>query len=270
MTKVTLDFETPSTVDLKKTGAWKYALHEDTEVLCICYQINNQPGVWTTRGFAFDFDLDTMEVLSDLAKRDDVIFEAHNAAFEYAIWHNVMHLGYGLPDIPPERWRCSASVAAYKSMPRALGDLCKEDALDTEHKKDDEGKFVMYRMCKPVPEKFQHLHGEWYEGEEDWAKLLAYCEDDVRTEYACSVKLGELPPSELELWLLDFKINQTGIKVDTELAAAAIEMRDKIKVRLATNCKKICGLSPGQVGKIKQGITGHGIELPTKKHKKTG
>lgn len=266
-TKVTLDFETRSYLTPKKNGAWKYSLDPSTDVMCVCFCVGDG-GVWASRGPAFGESKRVLPLLEELAANEDVIFEAHNANFEYAIWHNIMHKRHGFSDIPPERWRCSASVAAYKAMPRALGDLAK--ALDTKHKKDEEGKRVMMKMSKPVLEKFRHLHGEWYEDEEDWKVLISYCKDDVRTEHACSEILGELPPPELKLWLLDFKINHTGIRVDMEFIKAARQMKEKIKKRLVAECKNLCGLTPGQVQKLKDWMKEQGMTIPTKKDKKSG
>jgi DNA polymerase len=37
------DYETRSTIDLQKTGAWKYASHPNTEVICCAYAIDDDP-----------------------------------------------------------------------------------------------------------------------------------------------------------------------------------------------------------------------------------
>lgn len=267
-TKVTLDFEARSELPLKKVGAWVYSKHESSDVLCVCFKVDDGP-VKASRGFNFGYSESVMDDLAFLAEDPDVIFEAHNAQFEYCIWHNIMHEVYDMPDIPIERWRCSAAVAAYKSMPRALGLLCKENALNAPHKKDEEGKRVMQRMAKPVPERYRHLHGYWYESEDDWQTLVSYCKDDVRTEHACSEILGELPPKEFDIWQLDFNINMRGIKVDLDLARSAREMKKGIIEGIHEECKNLCGLKASQVAKLKEWIKEQGVELPTKIDKKT-
>lgn len=45
MTEATLhiDFETRSTVDIKKTGAYVYAEHPTTDLWCACYAFDDGP-----------------------------------------------------------------------------------------------------------------------------------------------------------------------------------------------------------------------------------
>ena len=37
------DYETRSTLDLKKVGVWKYATHPTTDVWCCAYAVNDGP-----------------------------------------------------------------------------------------------------------------------------------------------------------------------------------------------------------------------------------
>nr|WP_216657355.1 hypothetical protein [Candidatus Hamiltonella defensa] len=47
MQKVSLDFETYSEADIKKWGAWGYACHPSTEVICMAYAIGESaPVLW--------------------------------------------------------------------------------------------------------------------------------------------------------------------------------------------------------------------------------
>jgi DNA polymerase len=173
-------------------------------------------------------------------------FVAHNAAFEYAICKNVLKV-----DIPIDRWRCTAALAAYYSLPRALGDAAK--ALDLSKKKDEEGKKIMLKMSKPVPERYQHLHGKWYSCPQDYVKLISYCEDDVETERALENALPPLPDDEQKLWELDQKINNRGLTVDTDLCTAAIQLRDDNYNRLIAECKEITGgILPSQTKKLSE------------------
>ena len=264
-TKVTLDFESRSTVDLKKSGAWIYSLHPTTDIMCYCFMVNDESHVRRYEGPAFCEDEHYLDELEELAADKSVLFEAHYAGFEYSMWENIMHKRHGLSRIAPNRWRDSAAVAAYKAMPRALGKLCQ--ALDTDVQKDEAGRRIMLKMCKPVPESSRHLHGFWHESEEDWETLINYCVDDVRSEHACSKILGDLPPSEQKLWLLDFKINQRGIRVDTEYIHAAKKMKEKIKKTVSIKCKEAIGYTPGQVAKIKTWLKKNGVTIPKKKVK---
>ena len=43
MNKLHIDFETRSELDIKKVGAYKYAKHPSTEILCMAYAIDDEP-----------------------------------------------------------------------------------------------------------------------------------------------------------------------------------------------------------------------------------
>ena len=45
-----IDFETRSRVDLKKVGAWAYAMHPSTEIMCLAYSLDGGPVELLTAG----------------------------------------------------------------------------------------------------------------------------------------------------------------------------------------------------------------------------
>jgi DNA polymerase len=75
------------------------------------------------------------------------LVEAHNAAFERAMWRNQAVPAHGWPEVPNTSWRCSAAKAAALSLPRSLEDAI--EALFLEVKKDTEGAALMKKMVKP-------------------------------------------------------------------------------------------------------------------------
>jgi DNA polymerase len=159
------------------------------------------------------------EVL-DHVKRGGLV-EAHNAFFEFVIWHHVLkHL-----PIPIQQWRCSAALAASRGLPRSLDGAAKAAGLDVL--KDREGHFLMLKMCKPrKPTK--NNPSEWHGSREDFERLGQYCIRDVETEYALSQKLGHLSEFEQRVWHLDLKINTRGVQCDVTACKAAVEMLEKL------------------------------------------
>ena len=85
MRYVTLDFETASLCDLKLCGAWRYAEDITTEILCLCWEVDNARGGWCPDSGERDYAL-----LRALCKDPDILFIAHNAGFEKAIWRRIM------------------------------------------------------------------------------------------------------------------------------------------------------------------------------------
>lgn len=146
--KITIDFETASAADLKKVGAWAYAEHPTTEILCCAFIADFGYGwVWIP---GQDDHEEVLEGLRVLARNPDVIFEAHNAVFEQAIWHCIM-VPLGMPPLPPERWDCTMARCLYRGVPAGLEDAAKE--LRLLEQKDMEGSRLTISLSKPMTAK---------------------------------------------------------------------------------------------------------------------
>ena len=93
---ITIDFETRSYADLKKSGTWAYSEHETTDVICFCYAIgdNAVQEWWPGKNKTDNIPDDLWEAL----EAGDTI-EAHHAAFEIAIWINIMSKKYDWPKL---------------------------------------------------------------------------------------------------------------------------------------------------------------------------
>lgn len=108
-----VDFETRSKCIIQKTGAWRYAADPSTDVLCMAYAIDDGPVELWVPGEAFPFSSKSFNGHQ---------FEAHHSFFERAIWKNVMVKKYRWPEMPDDKWMCSASLACYHALPRSLAD----------------------------------------------------------------------------------------------------------------------------------------------------
>lgn len=230
---VFLDFETRSMVDITSTGAWKYAESETTDILCMVWAVEDQkPKLFIPPQFNDSFELETVsgrEMIDEFQKliaNEEILFVAHNAFFEKAIWHNILHSRYGMPAIPDDRWRCSAAVAASFALPRALGNVCP--VLGLQHQKDDEGHRIMLQLSKPKLDKRagKHVFNEHDKYAHKFESLYAYCVKDVEAERDLWMTLRPLAGEELNVWLLDQKINRRGLFIDKEFCEAAAELAE--------------------------------------------
>lgn len=88
-----LDYETRSEADLRKVGAFEYAMHPSTEILCIGYRLaesfealaDTTTQVWSPHlGLPFPDDL--LTALRDPGTR----LVAHNVPFERVITEHVL------------------------------------------------------------------------------------------------------------------------------------------------------------------------------------
>ena len=255
---VILDFESYSCADLQKVGAWRYAEDVSTGILCLGYKTiaaNGTPAPTRviTEGQIRGFDPELLALVNN----PDIIFSAHNAHFEQAIWKHVMVGQYGWPPLPPERWHDTMAVAARMTLPLGLDRVGK--ALNLEVQKDGEGHRLMLQMCKPGRDgNFDHALGKM-------ARLAQYNVGDVDTQYHLHVTLGGLGASERKVWLLDQKANQRGITVDVPYVRQCMGVLEAARTPMEAEFRAATGFSPTQRAKILEWVQGQGVALPDMK-----
>lgn len=234
--KVHLDFETRSTQNIGKTGAWYYAGHPDTRILCAAFAKDDEKVRLITREQIHDFCDTNLDLLREYALDKNTLFCAHNALFEYAVWHLIMVPYFGLPGIPILRWRCSAAKAAARGLPRALGQVAV--VLDLKNRKTDGGRAVMLKLSKP------DSAGRYVNKPELFQELYEYCVADVETERELAGTLPDLSPFEQKVWSLDLFINARGIQVDVPAVNSAVTIAGELQERLT---KELIDVSDGMV-----------------------
>ena len=235
--KLHLDIETFSKVDLPKCGVYRYAEDISTEVLCIAWSLNGGPiNLWTPGA--------SITPLRQAALTADVLV-AHNANFERVVLSARAGKAIGFPQIPINKWKCTAAKAAALALPRSLAGCAIALGLTL---KDEAGKRVMLKLSKPrKPTKLDKT--ERYSpitAPEDFKVLYDYCENDVRVEMEIDDCLPDLISAEQRIWELDQLINDRGLRVDAPTIDKVIDMVKDYKDQLSDECIEICGLRPGQ------------------------
>lgn len=241
-----IDFETRSELDLKERGLYNYARHPSTYVWCMGYAFDDEePSIWTP-------DLPCPQWVAKHVTTGGAVF-AHNAPFELAIWNNVL-VPLGWPELKPEQTYCTMAMCYAMALPGALEDAAM--ALGLPQRKDKEGRALMLKMARPISP------GKWKDDLESRLRLYAYCTQDVVVERAIHSRLLPLSDYERRVWLLDYKINQRGIKVDVESARAGITLTESVKARL----DKEMGAATGGAAQtcsalipIKEWLADHGL-----------
>jgi DNA polymerase len=253
MRYVVADFETASRCDLQKQGAWKYAQDMSTFVLCLSLKVvtDGRPGSSRVLG---EKELHARDPgLMDLANDPTVIFVAHNASFEQAMWKfHMVPMGY--PELPPERWHDTMAVAGMKALPLGLDALVS--ALELPVKKDMDGHRLMMVMCKP-----DRIGGWSQHNDYNLGRLKEYCATDTEAQYGVYVTTNGLGPSERHTWVLDQRINQRGIKIDKEFVHASIDVLDQVRVPMTARFKELTGLRPTQREKVLNWVNDQGFAL---------
>lgn len=225
-----LDFETRSTIDLRKTGMYVYAEHPTTDVWVACWSLNG--GAVQTW-----YPGQPVPPLLAMHVRRGYPIYAHNAMFERVIWKHILTPRYGWPEPKLEQFYCTASMAAAMALPRDLERACKAMGLGVE--KDMAGHRLMLQMAKP--RRLVNGVPTWWDVPEKVARLSAYCKRDVEAQVALRKRVRPLRAQERQLWLLDCLINERGVTVDRKAVAHASMVVKKTLARLNDELAKLTG-----------------------------
>jgi DNA polymerase len=242
--KLHLDFETRSTADLRKVGAHKYAEDPTTDVWCAAWAIDDGPvELWAPYANADN------PLLYALANADQIV--AHNAGFERAICRSVMTPRYGWPEIPLEKWRCTMAMAYTMGLPGSLENASA--ALGLADSKDAEGHRLMLAMCKPRRARKGEDPGQiyWRDDEASKQRLYQYCKNDVVVERELEKRLLPLSKAEQEIWFLDQRINDRGVRIDRDLCKSALKIVEDAILPLNKELRKVTG---GEVSGVNNSV----------------
>ena len=217
-----IDYETKSRVDLPSEGLDRYASDPSTDILCMSVAVDDGPIInWVpSRNEPLPFQL-----LNAIKEGDDIY--AWNAGFEFAIWNKIGVPKYNFPPLPIERFHCTMAMALTMGYPGSLEKAAIALKLSVE--KDMSGKRVMMQLSKPKSD------GTFWTPETAPAKfslLYSYCMKDVEVERAAKKLLLPLSPEERKVWLIDHKINNRGVAIDTASVIAASKVIESEKTRL--------------------------------------
>jgi DNA polymerase len=210
-----MDYETRSTVDLKKAGAYRYAEHSSTGVWCLSWRLGDgdvnrwHPG-----------DEPPLDLIAHIEAGGEVI--AQNAGFERVITNVVVRRDFPWwPELKIEQQDCTMARALALALPAGLDNLAI--VLKLRSQKDKEGYNLMLRMCRP---RSMSDDGTpiWWDEPDKIERLGQYCDVDVLTECDADAALPRLIPFEKQVWQLDQTINDRGVLLDVHTIERALEV----------------------------------------------
>lgn len=262
MKTISIDIETFSSVDLAKSGVYRYAESPDFEVLLFGYSVDG--------GAVSVVDLASGEkipphILSAL-EDETVIKCAFNANFERICLSRL--LGYETGRyLSPVSWHCTMVWSAYMGLPLSLQGCGAVLRLDRQ--KLTEGKELIRYFCVPCqPTKANDGRTRNLPGDspEKWARFKIYNARDVETEAEIQQKLSRFPVPE-EIWdeyCIDQKINDTGVALDRTLVREAIAMDGVSGHELSDAMKSLTALeNPNSVSQMKAWLAANGLHTDT-------
>ena len=268
---MSIDIETFSDIDLKKSGVYKYTESENFEILLFGYSVNG--------GDVIVIDLASGETIPDevidAILDESVIKWAYNATFEricisaylrdhypnkYIAYNDTIYLC-------PDSWRCSLIWAGYYGLPLNLAGVGAVLKLDEQ--KMDAGKDLIRYFCTPC--KATKVNGGRernlpHHAPDKWELFKEYNKRDVEVEMSIQQRLHHYPVPDFiwDEYHLDQRINDRGIRIDLQLVNNAMAI-DELSHEAALNALKgITNLeNPNSVTQMRAWLKDNGIETPS-------
>lgn len=258
MNDIYIDLETYSSVNLTKSGVYKYVDSADFEILLFGYSIDSAPVEVVDLAMGEQIPTAVITALTD----PNVRKWAFNAQFERVCLSKHLGLPTGIY-LDPSSWYCTMVWGATLGLPLSLETVGA--VLGLEKQKLKEGKDLIRYFCTPVKQKDGTYKRHYYSDAPDkWNLFKAYNKRDVETEIGIHEKLHKFPVSDSE-WVnyhLDQKINDRGIMIDIHFVRRAIDCDEQFrdthmqKARLLTNLE-----NPNSPTQLKDWLSEQGVEV---------
>ena len=263
MTHLSLDLETKSSVDIMKSGVYRYAEAEDFAILLFRYAVDSGAVQVIDVANGERIPQEILDALTD----DKITKWAFNANFERVCLSRYLsdlgkcldpsHENYPLSRdrirfLSPCSWRCTMVWTAYMGLPLSLAAV--GSVLGLEGQKMTEGKALIRRFSVPP---FHEPAGD------KWELFKSYNRRDVEVEMTIQKRLSKypVPQSVWDEYVLDQEINDRGIRLDMPLVENAVKMDATTKEKLTDRLKALTGLeNPNSVVQMKEWLKAHGVE----------
>lgn len=252
MSRLHIDIETYSDVDLKKSGLYRYAQSDDFEVLLIAYAFDDDP--------VEIVDLAQGESIPDRLR--DALFDpnvtkhAFNASFE---WYCLSQY-FGVNPVEwLGQWKCTMIHAMYLGYPQSLEKVGKAMGIPEDKRKNTIGLSLIRTFSIPKKKKDGTLTRTLPHHEpEKWELFKDYCRQDVEAEREISRRLERfpVPEKEWELWRIDQQINLRGVAVDMDVVSGALDVDRQVTEALESEAVRITGVSnPKSVEQLRRWLS---------------
>ncbi|WP_315453031.1 DNA polymerase [uncultured Selenomonas sp.] len=263
MKSISIDLETRSSVDISKSGVYRYAEAENFAILLFAYAVDGGETQAIDLANGEQIPQEILDALID----ESVIKWAFNANFErVCLSRYLSDLGIDLDPfrdnhplstecahfLNPRSWRCTMVWSAYMGLPLSLAAVGR--VLGLEEQKMTEGKTLIRYFSTPP---FHEPTGE------KWELFKSYNRRDVEVEMAIQQRLFKypVPQSVWEEYVLDQEINDRGIRLDMSLVENAVKIDAHTKEKLTDRLKTLTSLeNPNSVTQMKAWLKEQGVE----------
>ncbi len=261
---LSIDIETFSSVDLSKSGVYKYAASSDFEILLFGYSVDG--GAVHVVDFTHGEEL-PQEILSALLD-DKTAKWAFNCTFERTCIARFLQDKGLLAEgkfLNPASWYCSMVWSAYMGLPLSLKSVGA--VLGLEQQKMAEGQDLIRYFCcpcKPTKTNGGRKRNLPADAPDKWALFKKYNQRDVEVELAIKGRLAKfpVPDSVWQEYHQDQEINDRGILVDMPLVQNAIAISQKCTEENLQRAQAITGLeNPNSPIQLKEWLVTNGISV---------
>jgi DNA polymerase len=259
MKTLEIDIETFSSVNLSKSGVYRYCESPDFEILLFAYSVDGGDVKVVDLAMGEKLPQNILNALSD----PSIIKWAFNANFERICLSRF--LGYPTGKyLDPKSFRCSMIWSAYMGLPLSLESV--GTVLRLEKQKLKEGKDLIRYFCtpcKPTISNGKRTRNHPYHDLDKWSAFKEYNKRDVETELEIQMRLSNFPVPE-QIWNeyhLDQEINDRGVLLDLDFIKNAIEIDDYSRTKLIDEMKALTNLNnPNSVQQLKGWLSDNGLE----------
>ena len=258
MNSITLDVETFSSVDITKSGVYRYCESPDFEILLFACSVDGKPVQVFDLACGEKVPDEILKALTD----EKVIKHSFNASFERICLSRYLGLTPGTY-LSPEGWHCDMVWAATLGLPQSLEGVGA--VLGLEKQKLSEGKDLIRYFCKPCAPT-QSNGGRTrnlpHHAPDKWDLFKSYNLRDVETEMEIQKRLSRYPVPDFiwEEYIIDQQINDRGVLVDMELVRQAIYMDAHSREELIAAMKEFTALeNPNSVQQMKEWLAENGL-----------
>jgi DNA polymerase len=260
MNYLSIDIETYSSINLAKSGVYRYCEAEDFEILLFGYSVDGSEVKVVDLAQGEKIPKNIISAIYD----DGIIKWAFNATFERICLSR--HLG--LPTgtyLDPSSWRCTMIWSAYLGLPLSL--MGVGAVLGLQRQKLSEGKDLIRYFCTPCNPTITNggrTRNEADDAPDKWKLFIEYNKRDVEVEIAIHQRLERFPVPESiwEEYHLDQSINDRGVLVDKDLVDNAIRMDKRAREELIARMKVLTDLeNPNSVSQVKTWLSENGLEV---------
>lgn len=251
MNTLSIDIETFSSVDLKKSGLYKYVQSPDFQIMLFAYSYNGSDMI---RIIDFAQGEIIPEYLVSALSDPNIIKNAYNAPFE---WYSLNKFW----NSPLDQWRCTMFHGLYCGYTAGLGPTGEAIGIPEDKRKLGIGRALIKTFCVPCTPTARNGYRTRtmpHHEPEKWLLFKEYCKQDVVTEMEIDHRLDSfpVPAQEQRLWELDQHINADGVAVDLDLIGGALHCDEIVTGELMEEAIQISGLkNPKSVKQLSEWLT---------------